>query len=150
VELRPVRGLATIWLLAPTLVLGWACRPGEGGEAAPGSLKSPADVGRILCHLPPRRGRRRGARMVPDPAGELAWAISSGLQLGFDRATQYYGKTVGWSLASARSCPGYVGYRPDRLRLHPGSPELLVHPGRRVTCWPLSYPTRPRWSAALR
>ena len=63
-------GLATVWLLAP--ILGaWLGLPAgeEDGEAAPGGLKSHlADVGSLPRPLPPRRGRRRGAGLVPRSA----------------------------------------------------------------------------------
>ena len=91
---------------------GWACPRGEGGEAAPGGLTShAADVGRLRRPLPPRRGRRRGARLVRHPAGELGpGPVLPRLQLGLR--------------------PGDAGLRQDR--------GLVPPPQRRSCCWSTS------------
>jgi len=76
---------------------------GGGGRRGAGARRPeshPAGVGVYPRPLPPRRGRRGGARLVPDPAGELDLGASlpPGFNWVFDGATRAYGKTVGWCL----------------------------------------------------
>ena len=101
-------GLATVWLLTPTLGarLGLPAA-GEGGEAAPGGLKDTllAWGVYVVLFLP---GAVAGGALgwFVDPAGELGrWAISSGASTG--SSTGRRGPTERpWAgaSASARSC----------------------------------------------
>ena len=78
-------GLATAWLLAPTLG-AWLGLPAgdEGGESAPGGLLATLLTWGIdLVALPPRRGRRGRSWLGRHPAGELGFGeVLWGLQLG--------------------------------------------------------------------
>ena len=78
-------GLATAWLLAPTLG-AWLGLPAGGRGRRGGArrpLGHPADVGHRPRPLPPRRGRRGRSWLGRHPAGELGFGeVLRGLQLG--------------------------------------------------------------------
>src|SRR5436853_1991821 len=94
-------GLATVWLLAPTLG-AWLGLPagGEGGEAAPGGLKATllAWAVYVVLFLP---GTVAGGALGWFLIRPVNWALGHffrGFNWVFERATQAYGKTVGWCL----------------------------------------------------
>jgi len=94
-------GLATAWLLAPTLG-GWLGLPAgeEGGEAAPGALRATLLTWGISCilFLP---GAVAGATLGWFSIRPVNWALDHffrGFNGIFERTTQAYGKTVGWCL----------------------------------------------------
>ena len=128
-------GLATAWLLTPTLG-AWLGLP-AGEEARRGGARRPAshlaNVGNLPHPLPSRRGRGRDAGLVFDPPSELGTGpFLPRLQLAL-RADD----------ASLRQDRGLVPppqrhraprlRRPDRfdgLRLHPRPQRLRPHPGQ--------------------
>src|SRR5437870_12196434 len=94
-------GLATVWLLAPTLG-AWLGLPagGEGGEAAPGGLKATllAWAVYVVLFLP---GTVAGGALGWFLIRPVNWALGHffrGFNWIFDWTTRVYGKTVGWSL----------------------------------------------------
>jgi multidrug efflux pump len=106
-------GLATAWLLAPTLG-AWLGLPagGEGGEAAPGGLKATLMMwGVYLALFLP--GAVGGGALGWFAIRPVNWALGhffGGFNRLFERATQAYGKTVGWCLRlSAIVLLVYVG-----------------------------------------
>ena len=128
-------GLATAWLLTPTLG-GWLGLPAgeEGGEAAPGGLRATLLTWGISCILfLPARSRAGATGLVFDPPGELGTgSFLPRLQLDL-RADD----------ASLRQDRGLVPpperhraprlRRPDRfdgLRLHPRPQRVRPHPGQ--------------------
>ena len=106
-------GLATAWLLAPTLG-AWLGLPAgdEGGEAAPGGLKAALLTWGIylVLFLP---GAVAGGALGWFVIRPVNWALGQffrGFNWVFERATQAYGKTVGWCLRlSAIVLLVYVG-----------------------------------------
>ena len=127
-------GLVSVWLLASTLG-AWLGLPAGRGPRRSGARRPAshfADVGHLPRALPPRRGRRRGARLVHHPARELALGkLFRGFNWVFDWTTQAYGKSVGWCLRlSAIVLLVYVGLIgltgfgftrvPSRVRPPPG------------------------------
>jgi multidrug efflux pump len=106
-------GVATVWLLAPTLG-AWLGLPagGEGSEAAPGGLRATLLSWGISCllFLP---GAIAGGALGWFLIRPVNWALGrffQGFNSVFDRATQAYGQTVGWSLRlSAIVLLVYVG-----------------------------------------
>src|SRR5438876_4781625 len=94
-------GLATVWLLTSTLG-AWLGLPagGEGGEAAPGGLKATllAWAVYVVLFLP---GTVAGGALGWFLIRPVNWALGHffrGFNWIFERATQAYGKTVGWCL----------------------------------------------------
>ena len=94
-------GLATAWLLAPTLG-AWLGLPAgeEGGEAAPGGLRATLLTWGISCvlFLP---GAVAGGTLGWFLIRPVNWALGHffrGFNWIFERTTQAYGKTVGWCL----------------------------------------------------
>jgi multidrug efflux pump len=106
-------GLATVWLLTPTLG-AWLGLPagGEGGAAAPGGLKASllAWVVSLVLFLP---GALAGGMLGRLAIRPVNWALGDffqGFNWVFDRATRAYGKMVGWCLRlSAIVLVIYVG-----------------------------------------
>jgi multidrug efflux pump subunit AcrB len=106
-------GLATVWLLAPTLGPRLGLPAGaESGEAAPGGLKATLLTWRayVVLFLP---GAVAGGALGWFIIRPVNWALGKlfrGFNQVFDRATQAYGTTVGWSLRlSAIVLLVYVG-----------------------------------------
>jgi multidrug efflux pump len=94
-------GLATVWLLAPTLG-AWLGLPagGEDGEAAPGGLKATVQAWGVylVLFLP---GAVAGGALGWFIIRPVNWALGHffrGFNRVFDRATRAYGKAVGWCL----------------------------------------------------
>src|ERR1700730_16552434 len=94
-------GLATVWLLAPTL-RAWLGLPagGEGGEAAPGGLKATllAWAVSLVLFLP---GAVAGGALGWFLIRPVNWALGHffrGFNWIFERTTQAYGKAVGLCL----------------------------------------------------
>ena len=94
-------GLATVWLLAPTLG-AWLGLPAgeEGGEAAPGGLRATLLTWGIclVLFLP---GAVAGGALGWFLIRPVNWALGHffrGFNWVFERTTQAYGKTVGWCL----------------------------------------------------
>jgi multidrug efflux pump len=106
-------GVATAWLLAPTLG-AWLGLPagGEGGEPAPGGLKATLAAWGVslVLFLP---GAVAGGALGWFLIRPVNWALGHffrGFNWAFDRATRAYGKTVGWCLRlSAIVLLVYVG-----------------------------------------
>ncbi|HLB77697.1 MAG TPA: efflux RND transporter permease subunit, partial [Candidatus Dormibacteraeota bacterium] len=94
-------GLATVWLLAPMLGAWLGLPTGEeGGEAAPGGLQATvlAWAGYLVLFLP---GAVAGGTLGWFIIKPVNWALGKffqGFNWAFDRATNAYGKTVGWAL----------------------------------------------------
>src|SRR5262249_28730695 len=108
-----IGGLATAWLLAPTLG-AWLGLPSgeEGGEAAPGGLKvTLLTWGAYLVLFLP--GAVAGGALGWLLIRPVNWALGhffGGFNWLFERATQVYGKAVGWCLRlSAIVLLVYVG-----------------------------------------
>ncbi len=94
-------GLATVWLLTPA-VGAWLGLPagGESGEPAPGGLKATllAWGVSLVLFLP---GAGAGGALGWFLIRPVNWALGHffrGFNWVFERATQVYGKTVGWCL----------------------------------------------------
>jgi multidrug efflux pump len=106
-------GLATVWLLGPTLG-AWLGLPsgGEGDEAALGGLKATllAWAVYLVLLLP---GAIAWGALGWFIIGPVNWALGhffQGFNWVFDRATRAYGKTVGWCLRlSAIVLVVYIG-----------------------------------------
>ena len=106
-------GLATVWLLTPTLG-AWLGLPAgaEGGEPAPGGLKATllAWGVSLVLFLP---GAVAGGALGWFFIRPVNWVLGQffrGFNWVFDRATQAYGKAVGWCLRlSAIVLLVYVG-----------------------------------------
>jgi multidrug efflux pump len=100
-------GLATVWLLAPNLGAWLGLPAGEAGEpgasatgASPGGLKATLLAGGVylVLFLP---GAVAGGALGWFLIRPVNWALGHffrGFNWVFDRATQAYGKTVGWCL----------------------------------------------------
>src|SRR5438552_3758842 len=94
-------GLATVWLLAPTLGARMGLPAGgEGGEPAPAGLKATllAWGVSLVLFLP---GAVAGGALGWFLIRPVNWALGHffrGFNWLFDRATRAYGKTVGWCL----------------------------------------------------
>jgi multidrug efflux pump len=106
-------GLATVWLLAPTLGAGLGLPAGgEGGEAAPGGLKATLLTWAIylVLALP---GAVAGGVLGWFLIRPVNWALGHlfrAFNWVFDRTTHVYGRTVGWCLRlSAIVLLVYVG-----------------------------------------
>src|SRR5438105_13320191 len=106
-------GLATVWLLAPTLGARLGLPAGaEGGEAAPGGLQAALLTWGIYLglFLP---GAVAGGTLGWFLIRPVNWALGyffRGFNWIFERTTRAYGKTVGWSLRlSAIVLLVYVG-----------------------------------------
>src|SRR5205807_5297405 len=106
-------GLATAWLLAPTVGV-WLGLPAgdEGGEAALGGLKATLLAWGVylVLFLP---GAVAGGALGWFIIRPVNWGLARffwGFNWVFDRATRAYGTTVGWSLRlSAIVLLVYVG-----------------------------------------
>src|SRR5439155_1338861 len=94
-------GLATVWLLEPTLGARLGLPAGaEGGEAAPGGLKTTLLAWGVdlMLFLP---GLVAGGALGWFLIRPVNWALGHffrGFNWIFDRATRAYGTTVGWCL----------------------------------------------------
>jgi multidrug efflux pump len=105
-------GLASVWLLAPTLGAWLGLPAGEEGEAAPGGLKVTLLTWGVslVLFLP---GAVAGGALGWFIIRPVNWALDHffrGFNWLFERATQAYGKTVGWFLRlSAIVLLVYVG-----------------------------------------
>jgi multidrug efflux pump len=94
-------GLATVWLLTPTAGVWLGLPVGEeGAEPAPGGLKANLLAYGIsfVLFLP---GALAGGALGRLLIGPVNWALGHffrGFNWSFERATQVYGKTVGWCL----------------------------------------------------
>src|SRR5215472_11417563 len=106
-------GLASVWLLTPTLGV-WLGLPaaGGGGEAAPGGLKDSFRTWGVylVLFLP---GAVAGGALGSFIVRPVNWALGHFFRAFnwlFERTTQAYGKTVGWCLRySAVVLLVYVG-----------------------------------------
>ncbi len=106
-------GLASMWLLAPVLG-GWLGLPtGEhGGEAAPGGLGASLRAlgANLLLFLPGAVAGGVFGRFLIRSVNWVLGRLFRGFNWLFERATQAYGTTVGWSLRlSAVVLLMYVG-----------------------------------------
>jgi multidrug efflux pump len=106
-------GLASVWLLTPTLGAWLGLPPGaEEGEAAPGGLMDTVRSWGIYCvlFLP---GALAGGVLGWFIIRPVNWALGKlfrGFNWIFDRATEAYGRLVGWCLRlSAIVLLVYVG-----------------------------------------
>src|SRR5207248_5829936 len=93
-------GLATAWLLTPSLGAWLGLPAGEEGEAAPGGLRTTLLTWGISCilFLP---GAVAGGALGWFLIRPVNWALGHlfrGFNWIFERATQTSGKTVGWCL----------------------------------------------------
>src|SRR5262249_9470876 len=94
-------GLATVWLLSPTLGTWLGLPAGEqGGEPTPGGLKVTLLTWGVylVLFLP---GAVAGGVLGWLLIRPVNWALGyffRGFNWAFERATQVYGKTVGWCL----------------------------------------------------
>jgi multidrug efflux pump len=94
-------GLVTVWLLTPIVGPGLGLPAGdESGEAAPAGLKgnAPALGINLALFLP---GAVAGGALGWFIIGPVNWVLAKlfrGFNWGFDRATDAYGKAVGWGL----------------------------------------------------
>jgi multidrug efflux pump len=96
-----VGGLVTVWLLAP--VLGtWLGLPvgEEGGEAAPGGLHATVRTWGIslVLFLPGAVAGGALGWFLIRPVNWVLGKFFQGFNWVFDRATNVYGRTVGWAL----------------------------------------------------
>jgi multidrug efflux pump subunit AcrB len=106
-------GLATVWLLTPILGPWLGLAAGEGhGEAVPGGLLATLHSwgANIVLFLPGAvAGGALGWFLIRPVNQVLGWFFR-GFNQVFERVTQTYGKTVGWSLRlSAVVLVLYVG-----------------------------------------
>jgi multidrug efflux pump len=106
-------GLATAWLLAPTLGV-WLGLPaaGEAGEAAPGGLKDSLRTwgAYLVLFLPGAIAGGALGWFLIRPVNRALGRFFRGFNWLFERATHAYGKTVGWCLRlSAVVLLAYVG-----------------------------------------
>jgi multidrug efflux pump len=96
-----VGGLATMWLLAPTLGV-WLGLPSgaEGSEAAPGGLKAAVLAWGIslVLFLPGAVAGGALGWFLIRPVNWVLGKFFQGFNWVFDRATNAYGGTVGWAL----------------------------------------------------
>jgi multidrug efflux pump len=93
-------GVASVWLLTPTVGVWLGLPAGEGGEAAPGGLKATLLTWGIylVLFLP---GAVTGGTLGWFLIRPVNWALGyffRGFNWIFERTTQAYGKTVGWCL----------------------------------------------------
>jgi multidrug efflux pump len=90
-------GLATAWLLAPTLGVRMGL---PGGEAAPGGLRATVLTWGISCilFLPGALAGGMLGWLLIRPVNGALGRFFRGFNRIFERATQAYGKTVGWCL----------------------------------------------------
>ena len=94
-------GLATVWFLTPTLG-AWLGLPagGEGGETVPGGLKASLLTWGIdlILFLPGALAGGMLGWMIIRPVNWVLGKLFRGFNWIFDRATNAYGRTVGWCL----------------------------------------------------
>jgi multidrug efflux pump len=94
-------GLASMWLLAPVLGPWLGLPTGEhGGEAAPGGLGASLRAlgAQLLLFLPGAVAGGVLGRFLIRPVNWVLGRLFRGFNWLFERATQAYGTTVGWSL----------------------------------------------------
>jgi len=97
-------GLATVWLLAPTLGTGLGLsaegEPGASATGAPNGLKATLLTWAIylVLFLPGAIAGGVIGWFVIRPVNWFLGRIFRGFNWGFERATRAYGKTVGWCL----------------------------------------------------
>src|SRR5262249_19246597 len=96
-----VGGLATMWLLAPTLG-AWVGLPAEaeGSAAAPGGLHATvlAWGSSLVLFLPGAVAGGALGWFLIRPVNWVLGKFFQGFNWAFDRATNAYGRTVGWAL----------------------------------------------------
>src|SRR5207248_484282 len=94
-------GLASVWLLTPILGASLGLPSGEGsGEEMPGGLKA-ASLSWAIYFLLFSPGAIAGGALGWFIIRPVNWALGKffgGFNWFFDRATEAYGKTVGWGL----------------------------------------------------
>src|SRR4051794_22577252 len=94
-------GLATVWLLSPNLGVRLGLPAGgEGGEAAPGGLKASLLTWGIdlLLFLPGAVAGGALGWFLIRPVNRLLGRFFRAFNRVFDRATDVYGRLVGWAL----------------------------------------------------
>jgi len=94
-------GLATVWLLTPTLGPWLGLSVGEGhGELSPGGLKATLHScgANIVLFLPGAVAGGALGWFLIRPVNWVLGRFFRGFNWLFERATQVYGKTVGWCL----------------------------------------------------
>jgi len=93
-------GLASVWLLAPTLGARLGLTSGEDGEATPGGLQATLLTWaiRLILFLPGAAAGGVLGWIVIRPVNWVLGKIFRGFNWVFDRATALYGRTVGWAL----------------------------------------------------
>src|SRR4030095_3901375 len=94
-------GLATVWLLTPVLGPWLGLHAGEGhGESAPGGLKGTLlSLGaNLILFLPGAVAGGALGWFLIRPVNRGLAIFFRGFNWVFDRATQAYGRTVGWCL----------------------------------------------------
>jgi multidrug efflux pump len=93
-------GLASVWLLAPTLGARLGLPSGEGGEATPGGLQATLLTWgiRLVLFLPGAAAGGMLGWVVIRPVNWVLGKIFRGFNWVFDRSTALYGRTVGWAL----------------------------------------------------
>ena len=124
-------GLATVWLLTPILGAWLGLPTGEEhGEAVPGGLQATmlTWAGYLVLFLP---GAIAGGALGWFLIRPVNWALGKffrGFNWVFDRATNVYGRTVGWALRLSVIVLVHLcrPHWPDGLRLHPR--PRRVHP----------------------
>jgi multidrug efflux pump len=98
-------GLATVWLLTPVLGpwLGLPAGEGHAGEAAPGGLRASLMTwgAKLVLFLPGAVAGGALGRLLIRPVNWLLGFFFRGFNWVFERATNFYGKTVGWCLRLA-------------------------------------------------
>ncbi len=93
-------GVATAWLLAPTLGVWLGLPAGEDSEAAPGGLIAALLTWGVylILFLPGAVAGGALGWFLIRPANWALGRLFRGFNWVFERATQAYGKTVGWCL----------------------------------------------------
>jgi multidrug efflux pump len=94
-------GLATVWLLTPILGQRLGLPVGEhGGEAAAGGLKESLRVFGVnaVLFLPGAVAGGVLGKLLIRPVNRVLGVLFGGFNWVFERATELYGKTIGWSL----------------------------------------------------
>jgi multidrug efflux pump len=93
-------GVATAWLLAPTLGVWLGLPAGEYGEAVPGGLRATLRTWGVylVLFLPGAVAGGTFGRVVIRPVNWALGRFFGGFNWLFEWTTQAYGKTVGWCL----------------------------------------------------
>ncbi len=95
-----VGGLVSAWLLTPTLGPRLGLLLGVGGEAAPAGLKASmlAWLTSVILFLPGAVAGGALGWVIIRPVNWVLGKFFQGFNWVFDRATNVYGRVVGWSL----------------------------------------------------